>query len=168
MSMRTIIHENYYQRKIWDEAILQREFKAELTSTLLDNEIAFEKRRQESYEQLRKKLEANELSVVEFCSPIGRLKFRLAKSYALKVARHFEMDVIVKVSDTLGIIELFGNDLMCDSLWNDGKHKRQFLLLFLFASGVCVTDKPERNGGCIHIWLSYQMIRKVDGKRKKM
>lgn len=168
MSMRTIIHENYYQRKLWDEALLQRELKDELTSMVPDSKIAFEKRRQESYEQLRRILEANELSVVEFCSPIRKLKFRLAKSYALKVARHFEMDLIVKVSDTLGIVELFGNDLMCDSLWKDGKQKRRFLLLFLFASGVCVRDKRDRDDGCIHIWLSYQLIRQINWKRKKV
>ena len=122
--MKTIIQENHYQKRLWEDACFERDLKSGKFDDLLRDEAEFERRRATSLEETKR-------------------KFKIASRYAVSLARHYEMNVHVKASDSLGIIELACDEIMFDTLWNDGNWRRCFVCLFLFASGVCVQSRSE-------------------------
>lgn len=159
--MKTIIRENYYQRKLWDESCFERDLKSGRLDDLLGDESDFQKRRAESYAEVQRVLKEREAALHTMPSLIGRIKFKLASRYAVAVARHHEMNVHIKASGSLGVIELIGDEIMFDTVWKDGNRKRRFLLLFLLASGVCVQGKTESGNTFLSIWLSYGLERRI-------
>lgn len=156
--MKTIIRENYYHRKLWDEACLECELKKDKTLQSLDGENVNDQLQARYYEELQRVLRDMQASQRSRPSWIGRLKFKLSSIISIKVARHNEMNIHIQASDTAGVIELVGNDIMSDTDWKDGKQKILFLLLFLFAHGVCVQSKTESNNTFISIHLSYHLM----------
>lgn len=155
--MKTIIQENHYLKRKWEEACFQRDLKSGKLNDLLGNESEFEKRQAASLEEVKRKYFDRETSLRTLPSLLGRIKFKRASRYAVALARHYEMNVHVKASDSLGIIELCDDEIMFDTVWNDGKLKRHFLLLFLLANSVCVENKNESGNIVLSIWLSYHL-----------
>lgn len=158
--MKTIIRENHYQKRLWEEACFQRDLKSGKLDDLLGDETEIEKRRAASLEETKRKYSEYEKSTQTFPSVIGRLKFRLASRYAVSLARHYEMNVHVKASDSLGIIELSCDEIMFDTVWKDSNLKRRFVLLFLLAKGVCLESKTESSDTFLTIWTSYDLERR--------
>lgn len=155
--MKTIIQENHYQKRLWEDACFERDLKSGKLDDLFGDKDEFEKRRAASLEDTKRKYFEYEESTRTFPSLIGRMKFKLASRYAVDLARHYEMNVHVKVSDSLGIIELACDEIMFDTVWNDGKLKRRFLLLYLWANSVCIENKNENGNIVLSIWLSYPL-----------
>ena len=88
------------------------------------------------------------------------MKFKLASRYVVALARHYEMNVHVKASDSLDIIELSCDEIMFDTVWKDSNRKRRFVLLFLLAKGVCIESKTESGNTFLIIWTSYDLERR--------
>lgn len=158
--MKTIIRENHYQKRLWEEACFQRDLKSGKLDDLLGDKTEIEKRRAASLEETKRKYSEYEKSTQTFPSVIGRLKFRLASRYAVSLARHYEMNVHVKASDSLGIIELSCDEIMLDTVWKDSNLKRRFVFLFLLAKGVCLESKTESGDTFLTIWTSYDLERR--------
>lgn len=159
--MKTIIQENHYQRKMWEEACFERDLKSGKLDDLLGDKAEFEKRRAASLEEVKRKYFEREASTLTLPSLIGRMKFKLASRYAVALARHYEMNVHVKASDSLGIIELTRDEIMFDTVWKDNNRKWRFVLLFLLAKGVCLESKTESGNTLLSIWLSYELERRI-------
>ena len=158
--MKTIIQENHYQKRLWEDACFERDLKSSKFDDLLRDEAEFERRRAASLEETKRKYFEYEKSTRTFPSLIGKLKFKIASRYAVSLARHYEMNVHVKASDSLGIIELSCDEIMFDTVWNDGDWRRCFVRLFLFASGVCVQSRSENGNAYLFIWTSYDLERR--------
>ena len=158
--MKTIIQENHYLKRMWDDACFQRDLKSGKLDELLGDESEFEKRRAASLEELKRKFIESEAATWTVPSLIGRVKFKLASRYAVALARHYEMNVHVKASDSLGIIELSCDEIMFDTVWKDSNRKRRFVLLFLLAKGVCLESKTESGNTFLIIWPSYDLERR--------
>ena len=158
--MKTIIQENHYLKRMWDDACFQRDLKSGKLDDLLGDESEFEKRRAASLEEVKRKFIEREASTWTVPSLIGRMKFKLASRYAVSLARHYEMNVHVKASDSLGIIELSCDEIMFDTVWKDSNRKRHFVLLFLLAKGVCLESKTESGNTFLIIWTSYGLERR--------
>lgn len=158
--MKTIIRENHYLKRKWEEACFQRDLKSGKLDDLLGDKEEFEKRRSASLEKTKRKYFEYEESTRTFPSLIGRMKFKLAARYAVDLARHYEMNVHVKASDSQGIIELSCDEIMFDTVWKDSNRKRRFLLLFLLANGVCLENKTESGDTFLTIWTSYDLERR--------
>ena len=158
--MKTIIQENHYLKRMWDDACFQRDLKSGKLDELLGDESEFEKRRAASLEELKRKFIESEAATWTVPSLIGRVKFKLASRYAVALARHYEMNVHVKASDSLGIIELSCDEIMFDTVWKDSNRKRRFVLLFLLAKGVCLESKTESGNTFLIIWTSYDLERR--------
>lgn len=158
--MKTIIQENHYQKKLWEGACFERELKSGKLNELLGNEAELKKWREASLEKVKRKYFECEASTRTFPSLSGRIKFKLASSYAVSLARHYEMNVHVRVSDSLGIIELSCDEIMFDTVWKDNDRKRHFVLLFLLASGVCLRSRAERGNTFLMIWMSFDLERR--------
>lgn len=124
---------------------------------LLGDKAELEKRRTASLEEVKQKFFECESSTRTIPSLIGRSKFRLASRYAVSLARQYEMNVHVKASDSLGIIELSCDEIMFDTVWKDSNLKRRFVLLFLLAKGVCFESKSESSDTFLTIWTSYDL-----------
>lgn len=114
--MKTIIHENHYQKRLWEDACFEHDLKSGKLDDLLGDEADFEKHRAASLEETKRNYSEYEKSTQTFPSLIGRLKFKLASRYAVSLARHYEMNVHVKASDSLGIIELSCDEIMFDTV----------------------------------------------------
>ena len=155
--MKTIIRENHYLKRKWEEACFQRDLKSGKLDDLLGDKDEFEKRQAVSLEEVKRKYLEREASTLTFPSLIGRMKFKLAARYAVDLARHYEMNVHVKASDSLGVIELSCDEIMFDTVWKDSKLKRRFVLLFLLAKGVCLESKTESGDTFLTIWTSYDL-----------
>ena len=155
--MKTIIQENHYQKRLWEEACFQRDLKSGKLDDLLGDKAEFEKRRAASLEEVKRKFFEYEESTRTFPSLIGRMKFKLASRYAVSLARHYEMNVHVKASDSQDIIELSCDEIMFDTVWKDGNRKWRFVLLFLLAKGVCLESKTDSGGTFLIIWTSYDL-----------
>lgn len=155
--MKTIIQENHYQKRVWEDACFERDLKSGKFDDLLGDEAEFEKRRAASLEETKRKYFEYERSTRTFPSLIGRFKFKIASRYAVSLARYYEMNVHVKASDSLGIIELSCDEIMFDTVWKDSNRKRRFVLLFLLANGVCLESKAESDNSLLCIWLSYDL-----------
>ena len=155
--MKTIIQENHYQKRKWEDACFERELKSGKLDDLLGDEADFEKRRAASLEETKRKYSEVEKTTQTFPSLIGRLKFKLASRYAVSLARHYEMNVHVQASDSQGIIELSCEEIMFDTVWKDSNLKRRFVLLFLLANGVCLESKTESGDTFLTIWTSYDL-----------
>ena len=158
--MKTIIQENHYQKRKWEDACFERDLKSGKLDDLLGDEADFENRRAASLEETKRKYFEYERSTRTFPSLIGRMKFKLASSYAVSLARHYEMNVHVKASDSQGIIELSCDEIMFDTVWKDSNRKRRFVLLFLLAKGVCLESKTESGDTFLTIWTSYDLERR--------
>lgn len=158
--MKTIIQENHYMKRMWDDACFQRDLKSGKLDDLLGDESEFEKRRAASLEEVKRKFLEREASTWTVPSLIGRMKFKLASRYAVSLARHYEMNVHVKASDSLGVIELSFDEIMFDTVWKDSNRKRRFVLLFLLAKGVCLESKTESGNTFLIIWTSYDLERR--------
>lgn len=158
--MKTIIQENHYLKRMWDDACFQRDLKSGKLDDLLGDESEFEKRRAASLEEVKRKFIEREASTWTVPSLIGRVKFKLASRYAVSLARHYEMNVHIKASDSLGIIELSCDEIMFDTVWKDCNRKRRFVLLFLLAKGVCLESKTESGNTFLIIWTSYDLERR--------
>lgn len=155
--MKTIIQENHYQKRNWEDACFERDLKSGKLDDLLGDEADFVNRRAASLEEMKRKYSEYEKTTQTFPSLIGRFKFKLASRYAVSLARHYEMNVHVQASDSQGIIELSCEEIIFDTVWKDGKLKRYFLLLFLFANSVCVENKNQSGSIILSIWLSYYL-----------
>lgn len=155
--MKTIIQENHYQKRKREDACFQRDLNSGRLDDLLGDEADFENRRAANLEETKRKYSEYEKSTQTFPSLIGRLKFKLASRYAVSLARHYEMNVHVKASDSLGVIELSCDEIMFDTVWKDSKLKRRFVLLFLLAKGVCLESKTESGDTFLTIWTSYDL-----------
>lgn len=158
--MKTIIQENHYLKKMWEDACFQRDLKSGKLDDLLGDESEYERRRAASFEEVKRKFLEREASTWTVPSLIGRMKFKLASRYAVALARHYEMNVHVKASDSLGIIELTCDEIMFDTVWKDSNRKRRFVLLFLLAKGVCIESKTESGNTFLIIWTSYDLERR--------
>lgn len=158
--MKTIIQENHYQKRLWEDACFERDLKSGKFDDLLRDEAEFERRRAESLEETKRKYFEYEKSTRTAPSLIGKLKFKIASRYAVSLARHYEMNVHVKASDSLGIIELACDEIMFDTVWKDSNMKRRFVLLFLLAKGVCLESKTESGDTFLTIWTSYDLERR--------
>ena len=158
--MKTIIQENHYLKRMWDDACFQRDLKSGKLDDLLEDESECERRRAASFEEVKRKFIEREASTWTVPSLIGRMKFKLASKYAVALARHYEMNVHVKASDSLGIIELTCDEIMFDTVWKDSNRKRRFVLLFLLAKGVCIESKTESGNTFLIIWTSYDLERR--------
>ena len=53
--MKTIIQENHYLKRMWDDACFQRDLKSGKLDELLGDESEFEKRRAASLEEVKRK-----------------------------------------------------------------------------------------------------------------
>ena len=155
--MKTIIQENHYQKRKWEDACFQRDLNSGRLDDLLGDKAEFEKRRSASLEEVKRKFFEREVSIRTVPSLIGRIQFRLASRYAVSLARHYEMNVHVQASDSQGIIELSFEEIMFDTVWKDSKLKRRFVLLFLLAKGVCLESKTESGDTFLTIWTSYDL-----------
>ena len=155
--MKTIIQENHYQKRKWEDACFQRDLNSGRLDDLLGDKAEFEKRRSASLEEVKRKFFEREVSIRTVPSLIGRIQFRIASRYAVSLARHYEMNVHVKASDSLGVIELSCDKIMFDTVWKDSKLKRRFVLLFLLAKGVCLESKTESGDTFLTIWTSYDL-----------
>lgn len=155
--MKTIIQENHYQKRKWEDACFQRDLNSGRLDDLLGDKAEFEKRRSASLEEVKRKFFEREVSIRTVPSLIGRIQFRIASRYAVSLARHYEMNVHVKASDSLGVIELSCDEIMFDTVWKDSKLKRRFVLLFLLAKGVCLESKTESGDTFLTIWTSYDL-----------
>lgn len=162
--MKTIIQENHYQKRVWEDACFERDLKSGKFNELLKDEAEFERRRAASLEEVKRKYIEYEESKRTFPSLLGRLKFKIASRYAVSLARHYEMNVHVKMSDSLGIIELSCDEIMFDNVWNDGHWRSYFVRLFLFANGVCVQSKSENENSFLFIWMSFNLERRFRAK----
>ena len=162
--MKTIIRENHYLKRKWEEACFQRDLKSGKLDDLLGDKEEFEKRRSVSLEETKRKYFEYEESTRTFPSLIGRMKFKLAARYAVDLARHYEMNVHVKASDSQGIIELSFDEIMFDTVWKDSNRKRRFVLLLLLAKGVCLESKTESGDTFLTIWVSYDLERRFRWK----
>ena len=149
--MKTIIQEKHYLKRMWEDACFQRDLKSGKLDDLLGDESEYERRRAASFEEVKRKFIEREASTWTVPSLIGRMKFKLASRYAVSLARHYEMNVHVKASDSLGIIELSCDEIMFDTVWKDSNLKRRFVLLFLLAKSVCLESKTE-SGNTFLIW----------------
>lgn len=158
--MKTIIQENHYLKRMWDDACFQHDLKSGKLDDLLGDESEYERRRAASFEEVKRKFLEREASTWTVPSLIGRMKFKLASRYAVALARHYEMNVHVKASDSLGIIELTCDEIMFDTVWKDSNRKRRFVLLFLLAKGVCIESKTESGNTFLIIWTSYDLERR--------
>ena len=158
--MKTIIRENHYQKRLWEDACFERDLKSGKFDDLLGDEAEFEKRRAASLEETKRKYFEYEKSTRTFPSLIGKIKFKLASGYAVSLARHYEMNVHIKASDSQGIIELSCDEIMFDSVWKDSNRKRRFVLLFLLAKDVCLESKTESGDTFLTIWTSYDLERR--------
>ena len=158
--MKTIIQENHYQKRKWEDACFQRDLNSGRLDDLLGDKAEFEKRRSASLEEVKRKFFEREVSIRTVPSLIGRIQFRIASRYAVSLARHYEMNVHVKASDSLGVIELSCDEIMFDTVWKDSKLKRRFVLLFLLANGVCLESKTESGDTFLTIWTSYDLERR--------
>lgn len=157
--MKTIIQENHHQKRMWEDACFERDLKSGKLDDLFGDEGEFERRREASLAAAQRKLQEREASLRIIPSLIGKVKFKIATKYAVTVARHYEMNAHVEASDSLGSIELVGDSIMFDTVWKDGKLKRRFLLLFLFADSVCVQPKEENGNTVLFIWFAYELVR---------
>ena len=155
--MKTIIQENHYQKRKWEDACFQRDLNSGRLDDLLGDKAEFEKRRSASLEEVKRKFFEREVSIRTVPSLIGRIQFRIASRYAVSLARHYEMNVHVKASDSLGVIELSCDEIMFDTVWKDSKLKRRFVRLFLLAKGVCLESKTESGDTFLTIWTSYDL-----------
>ena len=155
--MKTIIQENHYQKRKWEDACFQRDLNSGRLDDLLGDKAEFEKRRSASLEEVKRKFFEREVSIRTVPSLIGRIQFRIASRYAVSLARHYEMNVHVKASDSLGVIELSCDEIMFDTVWKDSNLKRRFVLLFLLAKGVCLESKTESGDTFLTIWTSYDL-----------
>ena len=155
--MKTIIQENHYQKRKWEDACFQRDLNSGRLDDLLGDKAEFEKRRSASLEEVKRKFFEREVSIRTVPSLIGRIQFRIASRYAVSLARHYEMNVHVKASDSLGVIELSCDEIMFDTVWKDSNLKRRFVLLFLLANGVCLESKTESGDTFLTIWTSYDL-----------
>ena len=155
--MKTIIQEKHYLKRMWEDACFQRDLKSGKLDALLGDESEYERRRAASFEEVKRKFIEREASTWTVPSLIGRMKFKLASRYAVSLARHYEMNVHVKASDSLGIIELSCDEIMFDTVWKDSNLKRRFVLLFLLANGVCLESKTESGDTFLTIWTSYDL-----------
>lgn len=142
--MKTIIQENHYQKRKWEDACFERDLKSGKLDDLLGDEADFENRRAASLEETKRKYSEYEKSTQTFPSLIGKLKFKLASRYAVSLARHYEMNAHVKASHSQGIIELSCDEIMFDIVWKDSNLKRRFVLMFLLAKGVAYAAENER------------------------
>lgn len=158
--MKTIIQENHYQKRKWEDACFQRDLNSGRLDDLLGDKAEFEKRRSASLEEVKRKFFEREVSIRTVPSLIGRIQFRIASRYAVSLARHYEMNVHVKASDSLGVIELSCDEIMFDTVWKDSNRKRRFVLLFLLAKGVCLESKTESGNTFLIIWTSYDLERR--------
>ena len=64
--MKTIIQENHYQKRMWEEACSQRDLKSGKLDDLLGDEADFEKRRAASLEETKRKYSEYEKSTQTF------------------------------------------------------------------------------------------------------
>ena len=155
--MKTIIQENHYQKKLWDEACLEHELKSGKLDALMGDKEEREKRRADSLEKAKRKLQEDETLQHVVPSLIGRTKFKLATRYAVSLARYHQMNVVVKESDSLGIVELVGDEIMYDTVWRDGNKKQHLLLLLQLANCVCVKNCAEEDADEMSIWAAYRL-----------
>lgn len=158
--MKTILRENHYQKRLWEAACFERDLKSGKLDDLLGDKEEFEKRRAASLEETKRKYFEYEKSTRTFPSLIGKIKFKLASGYAVSLARHYEMNVHIKESDSQGIIELACDEIMFDTVWKDSNRKRRFVLLFLLAKGVCLDSKTESGDTFLTLWMSYDLERR--------
>lgn len=158
--MKTIIQENHHQKRMWKEACFERDLKSGKFDDLFGDENEFEKQLESSLAAAHHNFQEREASLRTIPSLVGKAKFKLASKYAVAVARHYEMNVHIKASNSLGCIELVGEDIMFDTIWRDGKMKRRFLLLFLLADSVCVQPETEYGNTVLLIWLTYELVRR--------
>ena len=155
--MKTIIQENHYQKKKWEEANFQRDLQSGRLKNLIGDESELEKRRTESLAEAKRKWEEREASLRTMPSLVGRLKFKIASRLAVAVARHYAMDVHIQSSGARGMISLACDEIMFDIIWKDSPLKRRFLLLFLFANRSCIEWRKEGDDTFLAIWLSYEL-----------
>ena len=101
VKMKTIIRENYYHRKLWDEACLECELKKDKTLQSLDGENVNDQLQARYYEELQRVLRDMQASQRSRPSWISRLKFKLSSIISIKVARHNEMNIHIQASSLL-------------------------------------------------------------------
>lgn len=158
--MNLIANVNYYQRKVWEQNLIELETKRKtvrMTPAELEDE---EKRMNRCLERAFQKYEEHQSTTVYRSAFWRRWGFKRATEMALAVAKYFEFNVRIEADDIKGQIKMRGNPILLDaSSWNDGKQKRQLLWLLRQAESIWIGVAEENGVKLIDIDLTYKLVR---------
>ena len=166
--MKLIASENYYQKRVWSESSVELEMKREAARRSQEEEEALLNNHHQCLERAFERYEQKQKKTVIKPDPWRRWKFGKAAKLALAAAKHFEMNVRIEASDTLGVIRMQSDQIMTDaSVWCDNKQKRQLLWPMHLAENVIIDTTDEYGVKLINITLMYKLAREWPRKLLK-
>ena len=56
---------------------------------------------------------------------------------------------------------MIGDQILSDTIWHDGKHKRRLLLPIKWADSILIDSIEEYGTDAVHISLTYRMVTSV-------
>ena len=165
--MNLIANVNYYQRKVWEQNLIELETKrktARMTPAELEDE---ENRMNRCLERSFQKYEEHQTTMIYKPAFWRRWGFKRATEMALAVAKYFEFNVCIEANDIKGQIKMRGDSILLDaSIWNDSKPKRQLLWLLRRVESIWIGVTEEYGVNLIDLGLTYKLVRECR-KRKK-
>lgn len=158
--MKVIASENYYQKKVWEENRIELEMRRESARLSPEEEEAQYKERHKSLERAFERYEKEQEKTIIKPDPWRQWKFDRAAKLTLAAAKHFELNVRVEASDSLGMIKMRGAQIMTDaSVWHNSKQKRWLLWSMHLAENMFIDSVDEYGEKLVDITLIYKLVR---------
>ena len=156
--MKLIASANHYQKMLQEQNHIEQEVKEEFARMTPSELEAQEKQHALELEKARMSFKERNRAAIPLPNPLKRWKFRRAAKKALTAAEYFDLDVYIEADENVGHIRMSGDQILSDTIWHDGKHKRRLLLPIKWADSVLIDSVEEYGTDAVHISLTYRMV----------
>lgn len=159
--MKLICSKNYYQQKKWEMAMVDREVAMEYAGMSEEEKRERERKNEERLEKL--KMETAKILQTKRYIPSLLLtwSFRRLSIMALRAARYFQMNLTILADKNYGHINLYTDEILSETIWNDGHYRNYLLTLLKWADGISISTEDDHGTQLIRISLNYKLMREV-------
>lgn len=159
--MKLICNKNYFQQKQWEMAMVDREVALEYASMSDEEKKAREKKHEERLESLKKETKKILQTKRYVPSLLLTWSFRRLSVMALRAAKYFQMNLTILADKNYGHINLYTDEILSETIWNDGHYRNYLLTLLKWADGISISTEDDHGTQLIRISLNYKLMREI-------
>lgn len=78
---------------------------------------------------------------------------------ALRAARYFQMNLTILADKNYGHINLYTDEILSETIWNDGHYRNYLLMLLKCADGISISTEDDHGTQLMRISLNYKLMR---------